>query len=658
MMKKILLMASLLAFGQAVQSQSLRPSFVPALKSVQENPGIVPVTSMSTENAVLYSEDFASGISAWQSLGFSSTNVSNIPDTTGVWEYRGTATVPTRATGSRGAFGSAAPLASPTTANGFVVFDSDWLDNNGNAGTIGSGVFPAPNRGLLVSPIINLTGQPFVSLEFYQYYRRFAGPGGSQTVPATYVLFSTDSGATWSDTLTINNAIAVNAATPNPSIVRVNVSNFIGNSPNVRIAFLFSGQYYVWMLDDVKLAEVPDNDLAIATTVMLPDTANGRTLEYGILPIQNKTPLTFQARVRNNGKVAQPNVRLNVTVGDTLNNTFFTGVSAQIASLPAFTDTLLTITTNYPATDLSFMRINYVTLSDSTDISPADNAAVRQLSITDSAFSPAVAVPTAQGILGTGQFGNPPAQDVALANLFELVNQDTVTSVTARLNVGGTASTQVGGLVLFSIRTPDPTNGLPGDITTVLMETDIHVITQEDITNGFIRVEFPAVLFGAPQNRVLPPGDYWLQADLFSNGGANRVRFLDDLTFTQPWFVSVLYTTQWFSNGNALRMSLNMANVAPSTSNVPEINKDLKLNVYPNPAKNILNLSIVSDERLGRISYEVIDITGRMVSSEVVVVNSSNEVIPVDISSLQNGVYSVVVKTSKGYNTNRFVVAQ
>jgi hypothetical protein len=40
------------------------------------------------------------------------------------------------------------------------------------------------------------------------------------------------------------------------------------------------------------------------------------------------------------------------------------------------------------------------------------------------------------------------------------------------------------------------------------------------------------------------------------------------------------------------------------------------------------------------------------------VINSSNEVIPVDISSLQNGVYSIVVKTSKGYNTNRFVVAQ
>lgn len=657
-MKKILLMASLLAFGQAVQAQSLRPSFVPALKSAQENPGTVPETSVGTENAVLFTENFGSGIGAWQSLGFRSTNITNTHDTTGVWEYRGTATVPTRATGSRGAYGSAAPLASPTTANGFVVFDSDWLDNNGTPGAFGLGVFPAPNRGLLVSPIINLTGQPFVSLEFYQYYRRFAGPGGSQTVPATYVLFSTDSGATWSDTLTVNNAIAVNGATTNPSIVRVNVSSFIGNSPNVRIAFLFSGQYYVWMLDDVKLTEVPDNDLAIATTVMLPDTANGRTLEYGILPIQNKTPLTFQARISNNGKVAQPNVRLNVTVADTLNNTFFTGVSAQVASLPAFTDTLLTITTNYPATNLSFMRVNYVTLSDSTDNTPADNAAVRQLSITDSTFSPAVAVPASQGIVGTGQFGTPPAQDVGLANLFELVNQDTVTSVTARLNVGGTASTQVGGLVLFTIRTPDPANGLPGDVTTILVESDIYVITQEDINNGFIRVEFPAQLFGAPQNRILPPGDYWLQADLFSNAGANRVRFLDDLTFTQPWFVSVLYTTQWFSNGNAIRMSLNMANVAPSTINVNEINKDLNLNVYPNPAKNILNLSVASDARLGRISYEVIDIAGRIVSSEVVVINSSNEIIPVDISSLQNGVYSIVVKTSKGYNTNRFVVAQ
>ncbi len=650
-------MASLLAFGQAVQAQSLRPSYVPALKSAQENPANGPVTTVGVENTVLFSEEFGSGLGSWQSLGFSTMNTTSTPDTTGVWEYRGTSTVPTRATGSRGAYGSAAPLASPTTANGFVVFDSDWLDNAGTAGAFGSGVYPSPHRGMLVSPTINLTGQSFVNLEFYQYYRRFAGPGAVQTVPATYVLFSTNGGTTWSDTIMLNSNIAVNAATTNPAVVRVNVSPYIGNSANAKIAFLFNGDYYVWMIDDVKLTEIPNNDLAITSTVMLPDTANGRTIEYGTLPIQNKTPLTFQARVRNNGKVAQPNVRLNVTVADTLTSTFFTGASAQIASLAAFTDTLLTITTNYPATDISYMRVTYTTQSDSTDGTPADNTFIRRLSVTDSVFSPAVAVPVTQGILGTGQFGNPAAQDVGLASLFELVNQDTVTSATARLNVGGTGGTQAGALVQFSIRTPNPADGLPGDATTIVVESDIYTVTQEDIDAGFIRVDFPAELGGLPQNRILTPGDYWLQADLYSNNGTNRVRFLDDLTFTQPWFVSVLYTTQWFSNGNALRMNLNMAD-ARSTSSVNELNKNLKLNVYPNPAKNILNLSVASDASLGRISYQVMDIAGRIVSAEAAVINSNNEVIPVDISGLQNGVYSIMVKTSKGYNTSRFVVAQ
>ena len=145
-MKKILLMASLLAFGQAVQAQSLRPSFVPALKSAQENPGTVPETSVGTENAVLFTENFGSGISAWQSLGFRSTNVTNTPDTTGVWEYRGTATVPTRATGSRGAFGSTAPLASPTTANGFVTNELILM----NAGNVGE--FQLSRGGSTIDP--------------------------------------------------------------------------------------------------------------------------------------------------------------------------------------------------------------------------------------------------------------------------------------------------------------------------------------------------------------------------------------------------------------------------------------------------------------------------------------------------------------------------
>lgn len=650
-------MASLLAFGQAVQAQSLRPSYAPALKSAQENPVNGPVTTVGVENTVLYSEDFGSGLGSWQSLGFSTMNTTTTPDTNGVWEYRGTATVPTRATGSRGAYGSAAPLASPTTANGFMIFDSDWLDDAGVAGAFGTGVFPSPHRGMLVSPNIDLTGQSFVNLEFYQYYRRFAGPGAVQTVPATYLLFSRNGGTTWSDTLMINSNIAVNAATTNPAVIRVNVSSQIGNNDSVKVAFLFDGDFYVWMIDDVKLTEIANNDLAITNTVMLPDTANGRTLEYGTLPIQNKTPLTFQARVRNNGKVAQPNVRLNVTVADTLNNTLFTAASAQLASLAAFTDTLLTVTTNYPATNVIYTRINYTTTSDSTDATPADNAAVRQLSVTDSVFSPAVAVPATQGIVGTGQFGTPAAQDVGLANLFEIVNEDTVTSATARLNVTGTTPTQAGALVQFSIRTPDAASGFPGDATTIVVESDIYTVTQEDVDNGFIRVDFPAELGGLPQNRILTPGDYWLQADLYSNNGTNRVRFLDDLTFTQPFFTSMLFTTQWFSNGNALRMSLNMADIASNVS-VNELNKNLKLNVYPNPAKNILNLAVSADASLGRISYQVMDIAGRIVSSEATVINSNNEVIPVDISTLQNGVYSIVVKTSKGYNTSRFVVAQ
>lgn len=650
-------MASVLAFGQAVQAQSLRSTYVPQIRVDAENPATPLRSNNSVENTVLFSEDFANGITGWQSLGFDGMNMGSTPDTTGVWEYRGTATTPSNATGSRGAYGSAAPLASPTTANGFVVFDSDWLDNTGTAGAFGTGVFPSPHRGMLVSPTINLTGQNFVNLEFYQYYRRFAGPGASQTVPATYIVFSTDGGTTWSDTITLNANIAVNAATTNPSLQRISVSSQIGNAANAKFAFLFDGDYYVWMIDDVKLTEIPNNDLAITNTVMLPDTANGRTLEYGTLPIQNITPLTFQARVRNNGKVAQSNVRLSVTVADTNSNTLFTGQSAQLASLAAFTDTLLTVTTNYPATNVVYTRINYSVASDSTDITPDDNSRMRQLSVTDSSFSPAVAVPATQGIIGTSQFGSPVVNDVSLANLYEIINQDTVTSATARLNIGGTGGTQLGALIQFSVRTANPADGLPGDVSAIVVETDIHTITQEDLDRGFVTVEFPEELGGLPQDRVLAPGDYWLVADLFSNNGANRIRLLDDLTFTQPWYTSVLYTTQWYSNGNALRMFLNMADAQSSGGSVNNLNKDLNINVYPNPAKEVVNVALNTNDNLGRVSYQVLDVTGRVVASQAAVINGNSEILNVDVAGLQNGVYSIVVKTSKGYNTSRFVVA-
>ncbi|MFM7700605.1 MAG: hypothetical protein ACKO7V_07445, partial [Bacteroidota bacterium] len=115
-----------------------------------------------------------------------------------------------------------------------MIFDSDWLDNNGSP--TGTGIWASPHRGMLVTPAIDLSAYDFVNLSFYQYYRRFGGPGGVQSATGTYLLFSRNNGLTWSDTLALNSNIAVNSSTPNNNFQRVNISSYVGGEDSVKIA--------------------------------------------------------------------------------------------------------------------------------------------------------------------------------------------------------------------------------------------------------------------------------------------------------------------------------------------------------------------------------------------------------------------------------------
>jgi hypothetical protein len=574
------------AFAQSRVVPNVRP--LPYLKSVDQSiqdPGArPPALSVSPEVTTIYSEDFATGLPVgWLNWGFGFSNVTADPDTLGVWEYRGPSTTPSSASGSRGAYSGVTsvpptntPILSPTASNGFMIFDSDWLDDAGVAGAFGTGIFPAPHRGMLISPVLNLSQYPAINLEFYQYYRRFAGPGGSQTVPASYLLFSRNGGATWTDTIMLNSTTPVNSATVRNSTQRLNISSYLGGQSNARFAFLFNGDFYFWMVDDIAISTRPANDLQAVSTRMLPDTTLGRFVEYHIMNNDNKTSLRFQARVRNNGTAAQPNVRLNVTVRDTFNSVYFSGTSQVVPSLASGADTFLSVTTLYNPSLYAFTNVSFQAVSDSTEEFPTDNTLTRQFTLGDSAFSPSQTLPSAQAQIGTNMFtGAPP--DIKLANYLEIVAADTITSVRAILHSTGngataTSTTQAGASVVFSIQLSDTATGMPGGAGYILCESDVYTITAADVTNAFIQVPIPADLFGVAQQRGLQPGVYWLVCDMYSNNNTTRVRFRDDVSWNfQPWWVSMLYTTQWYSNGNALRFMANFggSSTAPITCPSP-----------------------------------------------------------------------------------------
>ena len=194
-------------------------------------------TKAQTTN-IIWSEDFSNGIpTTW-------TN-STVP-----WEYRGSTTNPNQNTGSQGAYAfSNITINSTTQANGFIIFDSDYYDNNGIIGNFGNGPYPTPHNGELMTDMIDLTAYSDVTLMFHSYFRTFQG----QAFIAFYV------NGVYDSQVEVHSNLAVNEATTTDATALINLPLNVCGNTNVQMKFIFNGTdqshpsgsgYYFWMLDD------------------------------------------------------------------------------------------------------------------------------------------------------------------------------------------------------------------------------------------------------------------------------------------------------------------------------------------------------------------------------------------------------------------------
>jgi hypothetical protein len=79
----------------------------------------------------------------------------------------------------------------------------------------------------------------------------------------------------------------------------------------------------------------------------------------------------------------------------------------------------------------------------------------------------------------------------------------------------------------------------------------------------------------------------------------------------------------------------------------PKPNAITVYNVYPNPAKSNLNISIAAPEA-ANISLAVFDLTGRMVGEQRVSVLAGNNVVPLNVSALASGTYLIKIICANG----------
>ena len=405
--------------------------------------------SASFSQTTFYTQSFGAGIPAgWTNAG---TDGNGQPHT-GMWKYT--------TSGNHSSVGwPTVGLNSPTKANGWIILDSDSLDDTGQGGT------PAPQRGYLTSSAINCTGHNRVLLQFYQLYFSYEGN------PRVVV-----SNGTTNDTINVSTDYDFTfGQTPDPSFQQFDVSSVAANQSSVTITFLWdNGYYFYWQVDDISLLDAPVNDLAIT---------QAGSFNYYSYPLSELDSISYYSYVTNIGSSAQPDSRLSLKITKN-SSVVFTDTTPRGTTLPVAADSVLIGTHSYLPSAIGAYTSYLHTFSDSIDGLPFDNGDTASFVVSDSVYA------AENGVYGGSFVSYLPAAYSASgvaasqewANVFYLPYADTITSLTAAFDgIGSTANAVVQGNV-YALPSNYYGYGTSYNCTPVI-QTQQKLITAADMTN-------------------------------------------------------------------------------------------------------------------------------------------------------------------------------
>lgn len=305
---------------------------------------------------------FTGGMGAWTTTGINSSDPA--ATTKAIWTWSATGD------GKNGAYWSGPGIASPSGITGAMIFNSDFLDNGGSASNERKGTAPGPHTGALVSPSINCNTFNSVALKFNQYFRNYDAK--------CYVDVSTNDGATWTSRFEVNNGLESDDATSNSDVQIIDISAAAAGNDSVKFRFVFDGDYYFWIVDDVSLISLPDNDLRINST-----RYPARAYAQPISQICNDA-MKLGVNVSNVGATAQSNgVKLSVAIS--YNKAIIHNDEMAITSLAVNDDNKnLVFNTSFVPSNLAIGKyyVTYTLRSNNTDYNMGDNSAIDSFEVT------------------------------------------------------------------------------------------------------------------------------------------------------------------------------------------------------------------------------------------------------------------------------------
>jgi hypothetical protein len=377
------LVSTIAGFGQ----HRLPSSQITQIKSHSEfrignNPNEAEANQNSSQylgeglGAIIMYESFDAGLP----IGWTNTAINNA-----LWVYRGPSTSPSNAVGSQGAYSSATPLASTSTSDGFFIFDSDYLDNNGVQGNFGNGPAAIPHKGEITSSSIDCSNNTSVLLTFETYLRNFDSHH--------YVIVSNDDFVSADTVWNGSDFYATNDQSVNGLFVKLDVTETFASQPNCKFKFVYESiddGYYVWMFDDVILREAAEFDNVMEETFFKGVVGGSERFHfntfYGRIPLKQvaATPLDLGSAILNRGSVASVNTQINVNVTGAES---FTSSSIPVTYNNYGEVDSVEVSTSYTPSTIGSYSVEFSVTQESADDYISDNVMMSSFNVTERTYS-------------------------------------------------------------------------------------------------------------------------------------------------------------------------------------------------------------------------------------------------------------------------------
>lgn len=587
-------------------------------------------TTVNGNRDVIWSEDFSNGLpDNWLNS-----------ETSGIayWEYRGPNTIPNNETGSRGSCQiqgvPGQQILSPSWQNGFMIFDSNFWDNDSlpcSEENFGTGDAPGPHLAMLTTPPIDLSGYGNVALKFHHYLNRYSGNARVEI---------TNDGFNWYPVYTAPES--PNPTTPIDSVV-IQISSYAAFQPLVQFRFIFEGLYYYWQLDDIEIIETYINDIAIsgcdygAFDLTDPSHPTGyEYLPYSMYPTQMPPLLKFTAQATNMGSALALGCALQADLIDTDNNVIlYSGMSSELTDLTSGISAEVRAGMFQAADSNRNYRIHYTVFSPNPDENLSDNTDTITFSVNPYIY--ARDRQSAQQVY----MGNVSTQQNSydVANAFLMTAPYSCHSIMVAPAAGTMPDATVRGRI-YELGA-DNINASQLIAETTPINITASMINQYG-ENTTVALPFPSAI-------SLDSGKVYL-ATAGSEMGSGS--FVCALSGNSPPGSSFVRATQgnsdvWFSLSRTPMVRLNAE--APAVS-VNELKPD-SFQLYPNPARD--NIQISLPQSITRNAhYIIMNLTSEIISNGII----TGPNFSVNCENLQAGLYNITIINDTHISSKKFVV--